>query len=117
MDFKVELEKVDTGYDFHDITRAIGMLNDLIDHVKAGAYREGSRNNIAVDLSILCYVVGLDPLEVGGCYLDWNKLNDLTARVEVIKDYLEFWDRYDIFQFMLMDWEEKYDLGYIGIVR
>lgn len=128
MDFKVEIDKID-GRTNDDITRAVDMLNNLVDDLKNGGYREGRRNNIAVDLCILCYVLDLDPLEVGGYYIKNEtgakvfsysvnrKIEDLEDRINTISDYLSGWDYYDIFQFMMMDWDGKTDLGYIGIVR
>lgn len=129
MDFKVEIDKIDGYHPEDDIIRATDMLNNLVDDLKNGGYREGRRNNVAVDLCILCYVLDLDPLEVGGYYIKNetgakvfsypvdHKIKDLEDRIDTISNYLSEWDRYDIFQFMMMDWDGKADLGYIGIVR
>lgn len=70
----------------------------LIDSLGKGyAYISGSRNNLAVDMCIGCYCLGIDPL-----YL-WDKLSDLglvlsgyrsdfKCRSETIMPYCEFWE-------------------------
>ena len=124
-DFKVEKQKLEADRYDDDLREAAGMLNDLIDDLKNNGYRRGRRNNLAVDLSILCYVLELNPLEVGSYYImksyenpeiAKNKIADLEGRLSTIARYLADWDNYHIYNFMVMDWENRNDLGYVSYI-
>lgn len=89
-----------------NIDDAINMLNHLCDAVAHGDYREGTRNNIAVDLACLCYVLGLDPYDVAE--EAWQGQSnparrDLKERLDVIDRYLEDWNNYGgVLSYMLL---------------
>lgn len=83
-------------------------LNVLCDALAAGAYQPGARNNIAVDLSILCYELGIEPLHVFDMVLpeaDHDDRLDLIDRLSVLDSYLYVWNQYGIEGYMLGDWE------------
>ena len=82
-------------------------LNCLCDELAAGAYKPGARNNIAVDLAILCYELCVDPREVAE--MAWENqpiqdADDLDDRLSTIEDYLATWDAWNIESYMLGDW-------------
>ena len=88
--------------------RAVKYVNSICDYLSGSGYKQGYRNNIAVDLSIVCYVLALNPCEVAKeawSYRDiMDHMDDLYERCETIGEYLEGWSNYgqDIFDKMLM---------------
>lgn len=97
-------------YSFDKIKEFVSQLNSICDALAGGQYVEGSRNNIAVDLSCCCHAVGLDPMEVADMAwadVDDPDRDDLERRVKVIFDYVDFWDDSgDISQYMVCSWGE-----------
>ena len=98
------------SYSFSEVEEFVKKLNSICDVLERGMYREGYRNNIAVDLCICCYVLGLEPTEVAE--MAWadsdNKdLADLKERVDVIVEYLNWWNRSsEIDNYMLVSWRK-----------
>lgn len=81
-------------------------LNALLDEFAAGGYKQGCRNNMAVDLSILCFELDIDPMETAEYawkHTAARQTYDLKDRIDVIENYLKDWDAYGIEQYMLMD--------------
>lgn len=104
----VEVEKV--AISSGDIEETVRRFNLLCDEIANGAYKKGARNNITVDLSILCYELGLDPMAVMDSLVDWPDVHakrDFERRVKVIDPYLTSWDRWGIESYML----GEYDCG------
>lgn len=87
---------------------AVRRLNMLCDALADNAYKPGARNNIAVDLAILCHELSLEPLEVAKmAWADATEydFDDLEERLDVIEEYIPSWDQYHIESYMLGDWD------------
>lgn len=95
-------------YSYSEIQQFVEKLNAICEVINKGGYAPGTRNNIAVDLCCVCYVLGLDPMEVAVSVFpepDDPDLDDLEERVDVIAPYLEYWNSgADIEQYMLCCW-------------
>lgn len=72
-----------------------GIVFDCLDHF---AYTEGTRNEVAVDLTVASYMLGLDPEDTMRTLIKENVINpdnddeDPMQRVRTIMDYA---DRFD----------------------
>lgn len=96
------------GLSADDPEEAVRRMSLLLDELEAGSYKPGARNNIAVDLAILCWELDLDPVtDIAKLFLDEDDIDDLEERLEVINDYLEYWDRYNIESYMLGDYGDN----------
>lgn len=89
-------------------------INCIYSLLERGEYVEGCRNNVAVDLDILCYMIGIDPKDVAvkAWHPNWPKglttegYKDLLERLEVVDDYLWSWEnRGGVELFMVADGE------------
>ena len=117
----IEVRKSDLTnplYDDDDIKRACGMLNDVLGWFDSGAYAPGVRNNMAVDLGCLCHVLGLDATTIVDSYLTPTNKADLVRRLNVIDDYMPYWDRNrdGVFDMMVMQWDENALPDYVVLV-
>ena len=92
--------------DLSTAKRYTKLLNLICDDLAADRYQEGCRNNMAVDLCILCYELGLEPMPVAE--LAWENVedpdkDDLEDRINVIEDYCSWWHKMGAESYMLMD--------------
>lgn len=113
-------ECIDPKFTADDVDKAKRMLTTIINRIRIGGYVEGFRNDIAVDISICCYVLDVDPTDLTGemkrlfeLFLSDDEW-DLDERLNVIDDYLKDWallhnvDGHSIFDYCnLMDYWEK----------
>lgn len=112
----VNCRVLDNQYDHLDRDTACVMINNILDAIKRGDYRQGQRNNMAVDLTCLCHVLEIDAEETAALAFDELGGNtyfdriDLAERVETIKPYTYAWDAYGpdgVFDYLTMEWEWK----------
>ena len=107
-------------YSVGEFKRAAWELNTVCYHFEHGAYQPGNRNNIAVDLSCLCHVVGIDnPIDLAGKYLKESEIKDLKDRLNTIEPYLYEWDLNPegVFYYMMNYWKQSKegDVKIIGL--
>ena len=95
------------GLSADDPEEAARRMSMLLDELDAGGYKPGARNNLAVDLAILCWELDLDPADIGKQFLGADDFDDLEERLEVINEYLGFWDQYGIEGYMLGDYGDN----------
>jgi hypothetical protein len=92
----VEVESSKARCDVDSIVDYMALLNGLAYHCQhLSGYTEGNRNTIAVDLTVGCYMLGLDPLGV----LETFENNELisesmddefpSTRVKTVLDYTD----------------------------
>lgn len=89
---EVKHEDIVDGYDVDEI---VANMNGLLELLNDGyGYKEGVRNNIAVDLCCYCYVLGIDPIDiVKDLKLSYWQRHDFKNRIGVIEGYLDYWHR------------------------
>lgn len=92
-------------YTKDDIYRAMNLANGIVNNVSKGMYKEGYRNNIAVDFACACKMLGVDPCTYGldelKPWLNNDEVNDLIDRLDVIEAYLNFWMSNRIWNYVL----------------
>lgn len=106
----VKYGAINECYDARQASDAAKIANAILYEVEAGAYKKGSRNNIAVDLTCVCHVLGLDPVELfkersTAYYTPASNIIDFERRSYVVQDYLDSWDQetYGVFDKMFTD--------------
>lgn len=68
------------------------VLIGIADSVNDGWYRLGYRNNTAVDLSIACYLLGIDPnVAIDELRLSSDEYMNLRSRVYTVSLYIQQW--------------------------
>lgn len=78
----------------------VAVLNGIIDECYSGGFSEGTRNEIAVNLTVVAYCLGLDPIEVLDNLVGAKVINpddddeDTWNRVRTVMDYADrfSWD-------------------------
>lgn len=79
----------------------VTLLNGIIDECyNREGYTEGTRNEVAVDLTVAAYMLGLEPLEVLDQLIEAKVIDpaddddDPRDRVRIVKDYADrfSWD-------------------------
>ena len=99
---------INQNYTEEEAHDAVIALNDIINDFNNNEYVEGTRNNMAVDLSCACHVLNLDPVDTVINSLEkplsLHDLTDLRRRVAKIDPYLDDWDQSHggVFSKMLM---------------
>lgn len=96
--------------DESEAQRYVYVLNGLSYHCQEGGWRLGWRNEIAVNLTVSAWELGLDAIEVLNKFIDNGLINPLNddqstfARVNTVLDYIsEFsWD----WMIDAADWEK-----------
>lgn len=75
-----------------DYETAKDVLVGIADACTAGYYTKGHRNDMAVDLGIACYCLDIESRSmVSQLDLDDNQKTNLTARLNVVNDYVYEW--------------------------
>lgn len=108
--FEVNCRVLDNeNYTTDDYKLAHRYLDQICDELAAGAYVEGNRNNITVDLACMCHVLELDPMDVA--FKAWADAPSyardqahLKEDLDRIKMYLCLWDwgsRNGVFDYMI----------------
>lgn len=101
-------------YDVEEIEQARKVLDNILYAiVNDGAYKEGNRNNIAVDMTIACEVLGVDASDVmnelveNGTVLYYEDDGNAVARVEKVMQYIPEWRPATIM--FALDWDGWYN--------
>lgn len=95
---KYHITKDETICPEEDIERYIDVLNGIAYRCSIGGYKQGYRNDIAVNLTVSSYMLGLSPLQVlksfeeAGIILDEMDDESPLKRVETVLGYS---DRFD----------------------
>ena len=105
-----------------EIDEAVQNLNSIMFGIEHGAYYEGNRNNVAVDLAICFFIMGIEDddqiiyiLEKECGFTDKQKQSDLHDRLETINKYLQLWATSDILSYMVGWWHAPKKI-YIKVV-
>lgn len=102
--------KVPGRYDSDDRIRAMEILNSICDELSYGEYKQGRRNDLAVDLVCCCWVLGLNAEEIAkeamGDHWNVKVKDDLDRRIVKIEEYCPWWDSESdgVFSKMLNEW-------------
>ena len=93
---KVPLKEINKRYTKLQAKDAAKICNAIMDDLCHGGYKEGCRNNIAVDFTCVCHVLGIDADKLfKECMYDrygvtpyaMGKYDDFHVRKEVIEEY------------------------------
>lgn len=96
-----------------DIDIMVGALEGMHAHIKEKGWVEGYRNDIAVDFTICCYLLGLDGKEIFGEFAN-------EYRGVLYVDTLDFGERYDtVMKYCKYRWNDPwiYELDCSGWAR
>lgn len=107
------------AYDTDDIEAAANILNGIYKAIDYGMYKKGYRNNIAVDYTCACHVLGIDHMQaIGMLGLDHSQELNLRERVRAVEPYLGTWDSgssLGVFGFMLEEDEwKRWNANYVS---
>jgi len=97
IDRKVLENREDCMTDY-DLDMAIDHLNYVLDLINDGkGYKEGVRNNTAVDLCCCCYALGLKWQDIVD-QINFSEIqrSDFKRRAGVIEGYLDYWDEWGV---------------------
>ncbi len=100
---------LDNDYDANQREQAVEIINNILDEMDNGHYTEGCRNDIAVDLTCACYVLGMDSIGLVDDMdlLDHYSFLDFKDRAKTIKRYLSGWDTFGyagVFDYMVNEY-------------
>ena len=94
---KVPLKEINQNYTEQQAKDAAKICNAIMDNLCHGGYKEGYRNNIAVDFTCVCHVLNIDAGKLfreciyeryGVTPYAMVKIDDFLKRKEVINEYL-----------------------------
>lgn len=94
----IEIDKDECLCDEDDIQNYVDVLNGIIYECVNGNFKEGYRNQVAVDLTVASYMLGLDPTNVIAWLIQLRVINpldddeDTKRRVETVLDYRRRFD-------------------------
>lgn len=106
----IEVKKPNPNYNESEVKEALRIVNVIAQFIKNEGYQPGCRNNTAVDLACVCYILDIEPAAVAiaaGMDPDgWNMI-DLEDRLSVINHYLSGWNNtmHGVLDKMFSDWE------------
>lgn len=81
-------------YHEEHIRAAKDVVNGICAFMKREGWKEGYRNNMAVDLSCACKVIDIDPMYPIRRYIDNSyALRDAEQRIETIAKYADSWEQ------------------------
>lgn len=88
--------KADKVRDFDNVHNYLNLMNGIVLAChKYGEYQEGRRNQVAVDFTVGCYMLGLNPLAILGTFIEKDLINpsnddeDTYVRIDRVLDYTE----------------------------
>ena len=89
----IKIQKSDALVDEDSIQDYIDILNGIAYFLEEEGYKEGWRNEIAVNLTVASYMLGLDPHDIlkelmsSNLIKDGDDDEDTVKRIDVILDY------------------------------
>lgn len=94
----IEIAKDECLCDEDDVQDYVDVLNGIVHECMLGNFREGYRNQVAVDLTVAAYMLGLDANDVLNKLIEESVINplvddeDTCRRVETVLDYRRRFD-------------------------
>lgn len=93
----INLSDTNKDYSASLVSKAVDQFNAIAEEISEGYYIPGYRNNFAVDLCCVCYVLNLEPEEIFidlvEKYTDYGSVvEDFCGRADIIRPYLEWWN-------------------------
>lgn len=89
----IEIAKDECLCDEDDVQDYVDVLNGIVHECMLSNFREGYRNQVAVDLTVAAYMLGLDANDVLNKLIEESVINplvddeDTCRRVETVLDY------------------------------
>lgn len=106
----IDIAKDEVMCEEDEAKRYVDVLNGLSYHCQEGGWRLGWRNEIAVNLTVSAYQLGLDAIEVLNKFIDNGLINPLNddqstfGRIGTVLDY--HWDFSWSWMIDAADWEK-----------
>lgn len=103
----IEIKKDSVACNDEEVTNFLDVLQGIAYACDSGEYAEGQRNQIAVDLTVSAYMLGLDPDDVLNDFMDEELITEAdddeypTDRVSKVMEY-----------YRRFDWEYMIDPDY-----
>jgi len=94
----IEIPRDEVLIDEDSVGEYVDMLNGIVQWCRGGGWTHGYRNTVAVDLTVGCVMLGLDPLEVLDklVYADVIRSGeddeDTAERIKKVMDYQALFD-------------------------
>lgn len=109
----IKIQKSDALVDEDSIQDYIDILNSIAWFLEQDGYKEGWRNEIAVNLTVASYMLGLDPHDVlkelmsSNLIKDGDDDEDTVKRIDIVLDYK---DRFEWGWMIDADWWSNHGL-------